>query len=60
MSKELASWFEKKAGELGVSVSGYMVMSMQQYKQQLEGLELAKSGFPEMIRQIKEMQENDK
>lgn len=54
MSLELATWYEDKAREMGISASSLMVMALQQYVDQQRALIFA-SGLEGFMKQIEKL-----
>ena len=55
MSNEIASWYEEKAKELGISQSNMMVMALAEYIKQEKALDMM-SNLEEMMKKLEETQ----
>lgn len=55
MSNEIATWYEEKAKELGISQSNVMVMALADYIKQEKALDLM-SNLEEMMKRLEDAQ----
>jgi len=55
MSNEIASWYEEKAKELGISQSNMMVMALAEYIKQEKALDMM-SNLEEMMKKLEDTQ----